>query len=79
MTERASRILRDLMDTNWEMRNDQYPQIVIKSLLTQYWSLREELIEEMGKDAFNDFMNTGRRMFASPGDTVQDEAEVYSL
>jgi len=64
MTTEQSRILSKLIDANWEMNNtnndyserDQYRQ--------EYYNLRKELIDSMGLDNYNEFMNMGRRMFA---------------
>jgi hypothetical protein len=72
MTERASRILRDLIDTHWEMKNDQFPKIVQQALISQYCSLREQLIDEMGEDAYRNFIETGRLMFSSKEEQVEE-------
>ena len=64
MTELASTLLSKLVDINWELNNNDYPESVKIAIVERYWKIRDELIEEMGEKEFITFMEHGRRMFA---------------
>ena len=65
MTETALQTFSNLVDINWEIENGNHSSTVKMALINQYWNIRNELIDEMGADAFKTFMEQGRRMFAS--------------
>jgi len=64
MNERSSQLFSQLVDINWELRNVGYPKTVKLALTEQYWKIKNELIDEMGIDAFNNLVEQGRRMFS---------------
>ena len=64
MTELASTLLSKLVDINWELNNNDYPEPVKIAIVERYWKIRDELIEVMGEKEFITFMEHGRRMFA---------------
>jgi hypothetical protein len=67
MNERSSQLFSQLVDINWELNNVDYPKTIKFALTEQYWKIKNELIDEMGIDAFNNFVEQGRRMFAPKG------------
>lgn len=73
MNERSSQLFSQLVDINWELNNVDYPKTIKFALTEQYWKIKNELIDEMGIDAFNNFIEQGRRMFA-PKDGYGDES-----
>jgi hypothetical protein len=64
MTTEQSRILSKLIDANWEMNNTNNDYSERDQYREEYYNLRKELIDSMGLDKYNEFMNMGRRMFA---------------
>jgi len=64
MTTEQSRILSKLIDANWEMNNTNNDYSERDQYREEYYNLRKELIDSMGLDNYNEFMNMGRRMFA---------------
>ena len=73
MNERSSQLFSQLVDINWELNNVNYPRTIKLALIEQYWKIKNELIDEMGIDAFNNFIEQGRRMFAGYGDESPEE------
>ena len=64
MTNEQSQILRKLIDANWEadnLDNDYHDRDIARQ---EYYNLKRELIDSMGADAYNEFMEVGARMFA---------------
>jgi hypothetical protein len=63
MTEKESKILRELIDKNWDFthENDVTKKWEIGLKVSQ---LRKELQDSMGKDEYDKFMSNGARMFA---------------
>lgn len=64
MTNYASELISQLIDTNWEISKPHHNKVVINALITQYNSLVEKIKDEMGESEFNNFMEQGKRMFA---------------
>jgi len=63
MTAKESKILRDLIDKNWEFTHE--PDVMKKFALAKRVSdLRSQLKTSMGAEEFDKFMLNGRKMFA---------------
>lgn len=73
MTNEQSAIFSQVLDTNWEIKElieagkfvDALPKV------KQLNELKATLRQSMGAEAYDNFMDTGRRMFAP----VEDEDE----
>ena len=63
MTAKESKILRELIDKNWEFTHENNIMKKIE-IGTQVSELKRQLQQSMGMDEYNKFMNTGREMFA---------------
>ena len=70
-SERAQRLFSELIDANWEIKehrenNTKSPTFLSDylELETKYNQIREDLIEEMGQEEYDNFMSMGRKMFA---------------
>ena len=64
MTNEQSQILSKLIDANWEadnLDNDYHTRDIARQ---EYYNLKRQLINSMGSDAYNEFMEIGRAMFA---------------
>lgn len=66
MTEKQSEIFRKVLDTNWEV-----DQLQAEGKFVEAWKKAEEhnahvkeLKESMGEEAYNNFIERGRQMFA---------------
>ncbi len=66
MTEKQSEIFRKVLDTNWEV-----DQLQAEGKFKEAWKKAEdhnahvkELKESMGEEAYNNFIELGRQMFA---------------
>ena len=66
MTEEQSKIFNKVLETNWEV-----DQLQAEGKFTAAWEKAEEhnshvkeLKESMGEEAYNNFINLGREMFA---------------
>ena len=66
MTQEQSEIFRKVLDTNWEV-----DQLQAEGKFVEAWKKAEEhnahvrdLKDSMGEEAYNNFINMGRQMFA---------------
>ena len=66
MTEEQSKIFNKVLETNWQV-----DQLQAEGKVTAAWEKAEEhnahvkeLKESMGEEAYNNFINLGREMFA---------------
>ncbi len=71
LTEKASKLFRNLVDVNWELleyqeknRNSNNFFAGLLKINEEYTRVKDELIEEIGEDHFNHFMDMGRKMFS---------------
>jgi hypothetical protein len=66
LTDYQRQLFNDLVSLNWEINqcNSGYNEIVMNALITQYWKVRDSLIEDMGRDKYNDYIGGMRQMFA---------------
>lgn len=66
MTNEQSAIFSKVLDTNWEVKElseaGKWTEALEKS--KEHHAAVEELKASMGEKEYNDFINTGRRMFA---------------
>ena len=64
LTTEQSRILRELINANWEsdnINNSYHDRDIARQ---KYYRLKRELIDSMGADAYTEFMRIGGEMFA---------------
>jgi hypothetical protein len=66
LTGYQRQLFSELVNLNWET-NQEYPQTVKTALLNEYWRVRKELEDDMGKDEYNRYVNGMRQMFAPVG------------
>lgn len=71
LSEKARKLFSKLVDVNWEMKqyqeNNRNSPDFFKGLVKineEYTRVHTELINEMGEEHFNHYMDMGRRMFA---------------
>jgi hypothetical protein len=64
LTNEQSQILRKLINANWEADNTSNGYHDRDIARQEYYNLKRELINSMGLDAYNEFMEIGAQMFA---------------
>lgn len=64
LTNYQSQLFSRLVDANWEADNTSNSPFIRDIARNEYWKVKEELMEDMGKDEYNRFVNMGREMFA---------------
>ena len=64
MTTEQSNILSKLIDANWEADNTCNGYHERDIARQECYSLKRQLINSMGIDAYDEFMSIGRQMFA---------------
>ena len=77
LTDYQRQLFSELVNLNWET-NQEYPQTVKTALINEYWRVRKELEDDMGKDKYNNYINGMKQMFAPVGgygDESQEEVE----
>ena len=74
MTNEQSKIFRDVLDANWQVKEliDAGEWIAATIAVDRLNILKRELKDSMGETAYDDFMETGRKMFASEQEELQD-------
>ena len=65
MTTEQNRILSKLIDASWDMDNTSNSYTARDHFREQYYALKQQLIDSMGIEEFNEFMDKGRQMFSS--------------
>ena len=65
MTDKQSAIFRRVLDTNWEIKEIQESGrwVELAGKVQEYQAALKEFKTAMGKQAFEEFMENGRRMF----------------
>lgn len=58
-------LLKDIIDVNWDLSNAQVSRASKDALITRLNDLTNELAEQMGVEAYHQFMLNGREMFKS--------------
>ena len=66
MTNKQSAIFRRVLDTNWEIKEIQESGRwdELKDKVQEYQAALKEFKTAMGEQAFEEFMENGRRMFS---------------
>lgn len=81
LTDYQRQLFSELVSLNWEMDQD-YPRAVKTALTNEYWRVRKELEEDMGKDEYNRYINGMRQMFAPVGgygdESVEETERMYA-
>jgi len=58
-------LLKDILDVNWDISNPEISRASKDALITRLNELTNELMEQMGVEAYNEFMLNGHEMFKS--------------
>lgn len=64
LTEEQRNVLSKLIDANWEMNDESNSEQERQDAQVSFYELRYHLIQLMGFDEFQGFMDKGKRMFA---------------
>ena len=66
MTNKQAAIFRRVLDTNWEIKEIQESGrwVELAGKVQEYQAALKEFKTAMGKQAFEEFMENGRRMFS---------------
>jgi len=64
LTDYQRQLFSNLVSLNWEIDKGEYNQIVQNALVEQYWKVKEELMGDMGRDEYNNYVEGMRQMFA---------------
>jgi hypothetical protein len=64
MTDYQRQLFSNLVSLNWEIDKGDYNKTVKNALVEQYWKVKEELMGDMGRDEYNNYVNGMRQMFA---------------
>lgn len=65
LTEDQSKLLSKLIDLTWEADNTDNDYAERDSYRNESYQVRNQLIRSMGVEAYMEFMDNGRRMFAT--------------
>lgn len=71
MNNYEATLLKQIIDVNWDIETANVSQPSKDAMITRLNDLTNELMEQMGVEAYNEFMLNGRKMFA----TKQDKDE----
>ena len=66
LTGYQSQLFSELISLNWEM-DKPYPKAVKTALINEYWRVKKELEDDMGKGNYNQYINGMKQMFAPVG------------
>jgi predicted DNA-binding ArsR family transcriptional regulator len=66
LTDYQRQLFSELVSLNQEM-DQNYPRVVKTALTNEYWRVRKELEENMGKDEYNRYINGMKQMVAPVG------------
>jgi hypothetical protein len=58
-------LLKDILDVNWDISNPEISRASKDALITRLNELTNELMDQMGVEAYNEFMLNGHEMFKS--------------
>ena len=64
LTGYQHQLFSTMISLNWEIDKGEYNQTVKNALVEQYWKVRDELIDDMGRVEYNNYVNGMRQMFA---------------
>ena len=81
LTDYQRQLFSELISLNWEMDQD-YPSAVKTALINEYWRVRRELEDDMGKNEYNRYINGMKQMFAPVGgygdESVEETERMYA-
>jgi hypothetical protein len=66
LTGYQRQLFSELVNLNWET-DQNYPQTVKTALINEYWRVRKELEDDMGKVEYDRYINGMKQMFAPKG------------
>jgi hypothetical protein len=64
LTAYQHQLFSDLINFNWEIDKGDYNQTFKNALVEQYWKVKEELMSDMGRDEYENYINGMRQIFA---------------
>ena len=64
LTGYQHQLFSTMISLNWEIDKGEYNQTVKNALVEQYWKVKEELMDNMGRDEYENYVNGMRQMFA---------------
>lgn len=64
LTDYQRQLFSRLVDANWESDNTSNSPFVRDLARNEYWRIKEELMEDMGREKYNEYVDGMRRMFA---------------
>lgn len=64
LTDYQRQLFSNLVSLNWEIDYGRYNKTVQDALVEQYWKVKEELMGDMGRDEYENYVNGMRQMFA---------------
>ena len=64
LTGYQHQLFSTMISLNWEIDKGEYNQTVKNALVEQYWKVKEELVDDMGRDEYENYVNGMRQMFA---------------
>ena len=64
LTGYQQQLFSTLMEASWEADNTANSPLMRDLARNEYWRVKQELMDEMGVDAYNDYVEKGRQMFA---------------
>jgi hypothetical protein len=64
LTGYQHQLFSTMISLNWEIDKGEYNQTVKNALVEQYWKVKEELMDDMGRDEYENYVNGMRQMFA---------------
>jgi hypothetical protein len=64
LTDYQRQLFSRLVEASWEADNTANSPLMRDLARNEYWRLKRELMDDMGVDAYNDYVEKGRQMFA---------------
>jgi hypothetical protein len=64
LTGYQQQLFRNLMEASWEADNTINSPLMRDLARNEYWRVKQELMDEMGVDAYNDYVEKNKQMFA---------------
>ena len=65
MTTYQTQLLNQILDVNWDISTANVSQVSKDAMITRLNELTDELREQLGEEAYHEFMLNGQKMFAS--------------
>jgi hypothetical protein len=64
LTGYQHQLFSTMISLNWEIDHGGYNKTVQNALVEQYWKVKDELMDDMGRDEYENYVNGMRQMFA---------------